>query len=63
MSASMAYSVQRIISKCVLYYNLAKQTPQQVIAYIDGNNKLLTEKQQACSHLFNSLRHQVQYLR
>lgn len=62
LSSSMAYSVQRIILKCVLYYNLAKQTPQQVICYIDGNVKLLGEKQLACSHLFNALRTQLQYL-
>ncbi|KAI1285307.1 Serine/threonine-protein kinase TBK1 [Halotydeus destructor] len=62
LSASMAYSMQRIISKCVLYFNLAKQTPRQVICFIDGNVKLLLEKQQACSHLYNSLKNQLHSL-
>lgn len=61
-SASMAYSVQRIIVKCVLYYRLAKQTPGQVISFIDGNVKLLGEKELSCLNLYNALKKELQHL-
>lgn len=62
LSSSMAYSVQRIITKSVLYYSLAKETPTQVISYIESNVSVLQEKQLACHHLFQSLQNQLQYL-
>lgn len=61
-STSMAFSVQRIITKSVLYYDLARVTPNQVISFIQGNVTLLLEKHQACGHLYNSLKTQHQSL-
>ena len=59
LSSSMAFSVQRSVGKCVLYYNLARCTPNQVISFIQSNVTLLFEKQQACFHFYNSL--QIQF--
>ena len=61
-STSMAYSVQRIVAKSVLYYDLARVTPNQVISFIQGNVTLLLEKHQACGYLYNSLKNQHQSL-
>lgn len=58
LSTSMAYSVSRIIAKCVNYYTLALVTPSHVISFIESNVTLLFEKSNACSHLFNSVRNQ-----
>ena len=62
LSTSMAYSVSRIIAKCVNYYTLALVTPSHVISFIESNVTLLFEKSNACSHLFNSVRNQSAYL-
>ena len=62
LSSSMSYSVQRSVAKCVLYYNLARSTPVQVISFIQSNACLLFEKQQACYHFYNSLDTQFEYL-
>ncbi|XP_015791606.1 serine/threonine-protein kinase TBK1 [Tetranychus urticae] len=59
--SSIAYAYSRTIEKCVLYYQLANITPMHVISLIDSNFRLLTEKQQACSHFYNSLTHQLNY--
>ena len=61
-ASSTAYTIARNITKCSLYYSLARSTPIQVIAFIDSNVTLLFEKQQACLHLFNSIHNQLQYM-
>ncbi|RWS01689.1 serine/threonine-protein kinase TBK1-like protein [Dinothrombium tinctorium] len=62
LCASIAYSIQRIVNKCVLYYKLTNSIPSHVICLIESNVRLLLEKQQACSLLFNSLQHQLHYI-
>jgi TANK-binding kinase 1 len=62
LSSSTAFSVQRTVAKCVLYYNLARSTPNQVISFIQSNVTLLFEKQQVCLHFYNSLQTQFELL-
>lgn len=62
LSSSLAFAVQRSISKAVSYYNLARSTPNQVISFIQSNVTLLFEKRMACYHFYNSIQTQFEYL-
>ncbi|RWS30647.1 serine/threonine-protein kinase TBK1-like protein [Leptotrombidium deliense] len=62
LCASVGYSVHRVINKCVLHYKLINSIPSHVISLVESNVRLLSEKQQACNLLFNSLQHQLNYI-
>lgn len=60
--ASLSYAIQRVITKCVLYYRLANETPSHLSSYISTNVKLLQDKQSTASTAFTSLQQQLRHL-
>ena len=60
--SSLAYAIQRVINKCVLYYRLANETPSHLISFIGNTVKQLQEKQMAASQTFQTLQQQLQHV-
>lgn len=59
--ASIAYCISRSAAKCLLYSDTINEVPQQVMCLIKNNIKVLSEKQELCSHLIGSLKDQIEY--
>ncbi|XP_054168825.1 serine/threonine-protein kinase TBK1-like [Oppia nitens] len=62
LCASMAYSIQRCVDKSALNHRLANETPTNIMSLIENNVKRLTEKQQKCQFMLNSLNYQLDSL-